>query len=468
MQGETLARRVLSRLLDKYESSEAFRKGKPTQTRIQLKLTDSIVAGYVTGRLDPDDREALHESLRTMAERRLIALKWVKFEQGNILERVYLKWERIGAAYEYLSRVPQREKLAEFTTEMEEWLKRLLNAGLPERWYFLSNWVDDILSFVRQRGRIPSSLIPEEDHSRTLLLRALVGLVRKRDTSVPVRLFSKQQLGNSKIFEKQVQSSVVRLMRRYWSVVHPLEFEAPDDDATLLRELGIESGHEDITFCGPIRFQYITSEGTATAGEIDAAVFPYGLAVDASDVHRIQITEASISRILTIENKANYRAYVRDSREPGEFVIYLGGFASPAQRAFLRLLRSFLRAPTADERVSNTSGQVSRVLPENSASTSELNRRPRVALYHWGDLDYGGILILQNLRNSCWPEAQPWRMEPRLLDDYIEYAEQIDEPYRAKLRRLLDSDGYLWAHPLVQRILLRGATLEQEALLLGE
>lgn len=460
MDGEKLARHVLSELLDKYENSEAFRKGEPTQARIQLKFTDSVVPGYASGRLDPDDRAALHSALLRLAGQGLIELKWVRFEQGNILERVYLQWERINTGYEYLCRTSQREKLAEFTAGLEQWLGKLSGEGmphadqpqqslsgdmlksrLPEAWRCIEPWIHDVLAFVRERGRIPSSLIPEDEETRGLLLRALDGLVQMAGRSMPVRIFSKQVLGNSKVFEKQVQSHVMRLVRRYWYVGHPLEVDAPEDDATLLREIGIESGHEDITFCGPIRFRYIGSDslhqGTPTTRGIDAGIFPHGLAIDASDVHRIQITEAPISRILTIENKANYRAYVRQNRQPDELVVYLGGFASPAQRTFISLLRSFVDGT--------------------------------VMFHHWGDLDYGGILILQNLRNSCWPEAVPWRMGPELLDQYIDYVEPIDDDtYRFKLERLLESNVYEWAHPLIKRILKVSGTLEQEALLGSE
>jgi hypothetical protein len=539
--GESLARGVLSALLDKYENSEAFRKGEPTQARIQLRFTDSLVPGYASGRLDPDDRTALHHTLVTMADSGFIDLKWVKFEEGNILERVYLKWERIHDIYAYLGRTPQRQKLSAFTAEMEQWLEglvgedlpgegaggerfvdrewpgegevrpgegedllddglpgggeglldddlpggseRLPHGGLAEAWRFLLNWADDVLSFVHERGRIPSSLIPEEDGTRALLLRALAGLVRMRERSLPVRLFSKRELGNSKVFEKQVQSHVIRLVRRYWSVGHPQDIEAPDDDATLLRELGIESGHEDITFCGPIRLRYQGTEATEATEEIDASVFPYGLAIDASDVHRITITEARVSRILTIENKANYRAYVRHHRQSDELVVYLGGFASPAQRVFLRLLRDFLRGRvsevgqesvalgTMSVRALDRAGCDLAALDlaglDKGLSRADASDQPTV-LHHWGDLDYGGILILQNLRNSCWPEAVPWRMEPELLDEYIDYVESIDDAYRTKLERLLESDVYAWAHPLIQRILTLGATLEQEALLLSD
>jgi hypothetical protein len=85
---------------------------------------------------------------------------------------------------------------------------------------------------------------------------------------------------------------------------------------------------------------------------------------------------------------------------------------------------------------------------------------------HWGDLDYGGILILQHLQNTCWPEVQPWRMNPELLDKFADLVEPFESIYRDKLKRLLENEKYRWAHPLLEKILEIGGTLEQEAILL--
>ncbi|MCL6443566.1 MAG: DUF2220 domain-containing protein, partial [Alicyclobacillus sp.] len=372
MDGGFFARRVLEDLVDKYEDSEAFRKGEPSKRRIQVKLTNALVPGYTDGSLDPEIRHGFHRSLTRMADDGLIELKWVQFEEGNILDRVYLVWEALDKAYLYLGRTSRRDELQGFVTDMEHWLHALLDGGLPADFQWVRAWVGEAIDTATSRGRIPSNLVPVDADTRKLLQRAIAGLVRKGEKTLPIRLFSKQYLGHSKLFEQQVQAHLIRLVRRYWPVHHASQPDLPEDDAVLLRELGIEAGHDDIAFCGPICFRYDDQPG-----DIDASVFPFGLAVDASDVHRIHVTKMAVSRILTIENKANYRTYVRHERSSDELVIYLGGFASPAQRAFLRLFRDVC---------------------------FEAAHTP---LYHWGDLDYGGILILHHLRQTCWPEAQP-------------------------------------------------------------
>lgn len=184
----------------------------------------------------------------------------------------------------------------------------------------------------------------------------------------------------------------------------------------------LETAHEDITFYGPIRFQYDDQKSI-----VDANIFPHGLAIDSADVGQIQILNLPVSRILTIENKTNYRFYVCNERRPDELVIYLGGFASPGQRRFIRLLRSYAE-----------------------------NRKSELPTFqHWGDLDYGGILILQHLQNTCWPEVQPWRMNPELLDKFADLVEPFESIYRDKLKRLLENEKLdrLFHHLTLARII---------------
>lgn len=86
-------------------------------------------------------------------------------------------------------------------------------------------------------------------------------------------------------------------------------------------------------------------------------------------------------------------------------MIYLGGFPSPGKRRFLRKLAEFQQVKVAEIK------QASPVF------------------HHWGDLDYGGILIFQTLRDSVWPDVHPWRMEPHWVDDFIQFIKPFDEEY---------------------------------------
>lgn len=433
---------ALNRLLDKYESSKVFVDGSTTIRRIQIRMTDDVLPGYLNGTLDPDEHRQLHAQLEEWAKARILSLTWVKHEEGNLLERVHLEWNGIERAYEILGRTPLKLVLNNLLEELDEWEGRLCTP-------WMLRWLRDVREQVIAKGRVPSSLVPDDERRRKLLLAALAGLVAKGGEEMPLRLFSKRYLGSSKAFENQVQSKFLSLVRRYWlperisndcSGVETLSEEF-GDDARLMAELGLETSHEDLTVCGPLVYRIASGvdveDSVAFMPLIDGRWFPFGLGIDTEMAVRMTLQDVPVRRILTIENKANYRHYIRHERDQDELVVYLGGFASPAMRHFLRKLHGFFDA-------------LSQTLP---------------AFHHWGDLDYGGILILQNLRERVWPEAQPWRMDPEWLDEFSDFVEPFTPDYALKLESLLQSPSYEWAHPLIRKLLVRRGTLEQEAFL---
>ncbi len=412
---------MVGELIHRYESSKAFVTGQPTARRIQLRMEERYAPGYFSGSADPDVIRTFHADLRSLEENGVLELKWVKHEEGNLLERVYLQWQGVERAYAWLGRQPLREQLADVAEELESWRPRLATPWLEQ-------WLDDVQAQLTEQGRFPTSLIPSDPHRRRLLLSALAGWVDKGDEELTLRLFSKRYLRSSKAFERQVQERFLAVIRRYWPPAEEL-VRAGMGDAELLNELGILSSHDDVAFAGPLRIR-------VGGQDVDASAFPYGLALGTESVRRLEVVSAPEGRVLTIENKANYRHYVQTERRADEVVVYLAGFASPVVRRFLQALREH--------------GQRQGHLPR---------------LEHWGDLDYGGILILQHLRDSVWPEAVGWRMEPVWLDRLQEYVTPFDESYRDRLYSLLQDDRYAPEWPLVQKLLDVGGTLEQEAFL---
>jgi hypothetical protein len=455
--------------LDKYEASSAFVRGQTTARRVQVNITEAVVPGYRSGWLDPDARRIFHRVLQDCSDRGLIELQWVRFEQGNLLNRVFLQWDGVDAAYTLLDRPRRVDVLEDLLQELADFETRVLGlhpkaelagvdrtdvevGGLP---LWVGWWLDDIRQHIHDKGKIPSSLIPLESDQRESLLAAVYGLLHHGEDALGKRLFSRRYLGGSKVFEQQVAGKFIGLLRRYWLPEYAQkqhrnpsalrEFLVEDD--LLLAEVGIEVSHEDVTFCGPLVAKL--PEGQI----LDCRSFRYGLALDTAAVDAMTVVDLPVRQILSIENKANYRHYVQCERQPDELVVYLAGFASPAMRRFLRKLRAFLATETG----CGGSGFVLGGLDSNYSKLTQLK--------HWGDLDYGGILILQGLRDTAWPEAVPWRMEPERLEEYAQYLEPFTEDYRHKLAQLLEQDEYGWARPLVQGLLHTGGTLEQEAFL---
>jgi hypothetical protein len=81
---------------------------------------------------------------------------------------------------------------------------------------------------------------------------------------------------------------------------------------------------------------------------------------------------------LTIENLASFNRHVREVRQAGELVVYTGGFPS---RAVMKALQALCRAG--------------------------MN-----ALWHWGDIDEGGLRITDFLARKL-----PVAVQPHLMTD---------------------------------------------------
>lgn len=133
---------------------------------------------------------------------------------------------------------------------------------------------------------------------------------------------------------------------------------------------------------------------------------------------------SSPSYILTIENWASFSRYTHEVADDGA-VLYTAGFPSPDVRAVLRLLAGFW---------------------------------PEAPMYHWGDVDAGGLLIAESLENAAGRAVVPHLMSFDLPSRHWRRAASI-----GRLARLAKKPGP-WGD-LARRLMSEGAkTLEQEAI----
>ena len=146
------------------------------------------------------------------------------------------------------------------------------------------------------------------------------------------RVFSKYCLGDSKLFEKKLESTVLSIARKYHT-----DIEEGMDHTQVLSQLFIEEYSQELALKGPLR---ISVDGQ----EINLGQFRYGAVLNSQMlVHAKPQPGQNIKRILTIENKANYMAAPYDEEA---VIIYSHGFFTPKEREFLINLREILCAET--------------------------------------------------------------------------------------------------------------------------
>ncbi len=386
---------LLNRILDKTEGSSCDWKGQKDGGRsYKIHQEDYQRRG----------RKELIQDLIALEKRGLVQVKWYSWHSEPELVKYRLcqlpEFCRLTGRKMKLQRV--REELA----LLDEWGSRLQ-----------SGWLKDYYRELREKIAGGKSL-EKTLHGGTALLSCLSALEGLQEPMY-IRIFSKQYLGSSKVFERKLRSEVISIARRY----HPEVDEAMSEEE-VLSQLYLEHYAQELALKGELR---IRLEGR----EIDLSDFRYGLVLNAETLKHAEPipSQGRLKRIITVENKANYTWI---PWEKGTLILFSHGFFSPRERAFLRRL-----AQTA----------------------------PQAEYFHTGDLDYGGARIFRYIRTQIFPALKPLWMDAPTYDRYLPEAVEMEDSAWEKIKGLEAEEPLL--KPLIARIREEKKVIEQEAFLFG-
>lgn len=169
---------------------------------------------------------------------------------------------------------------------------------------------------------------------------------------------------------------------------------------------------------GPLLFTSVDNKSIQT--DFPPAVGLWGQQVQSVSPVR------NITKITSIENLATFMRYVRKEKDENEVVLYSGGIPSPAYRLVYKMI---------------------------------IQELPEVDLYHWGDIDLGGFIILSMMEEIAGKTVIGYRMSNKdyNLKDYDKKMTKL-EVDRLKLIQLTNAN----------KVILEGAIcaeqkFEQEA-----
>lgn len=347
------ARAILGRLIDRYERKPD--RMKRIIERAPLRFAEAA------------DREAF-ECLVTDAHR--VGAVDVEFGHGEIahlVEKVVLKDP--DRLYAFLSRLPRPLRVAAAV----EQLRRLCTPSTAGARDALERITAGWLA-----GRDRPLGMAWEDVPEAGRFVAALDAALKKDPSdrSDLRTYSRRTLGDSKAIERQTNRicSFMRLTGR----VDP---QLSDDDILIL--LGLEKYPQPVLIAGPLR-----------AGSVELSALLYvGVPPDAVDLLE---PADEIRTILTIENLASFNRHIREARDPGDVVIYTGGFPS---RAVVAALLALCRGG----------------IPE---------------VWHWGDIDAGGVRIAEYLYRVLPVPLRLHMMTPSLAK---QFGTRLDTPLTLKV-----------------------------------
>lgn len=229
---------------------------------------------------------------------------------------------------------------------------------------------------------------------------------------------------------------LAQLAAGHTKAVRPRDFAADIERATGRGFDELVSEHTTaVLTAGPVSWRF-------GGYPVDARAFAPWVAIPEPVLVGMRDLRVDASVLVTVENQTPFEALAASGGRgcegaPPEICVFTSGFAGRAVRRWIRLLLG--------------SGAISEV-------------------WHWGDLDPGGVGIFEDLRALIAKVApgvpvRPWRMEPTLLRHPAAVA--LTEGDRARmLQRTISDDSPL--RVLWEGMLQHGAKLEQEALLAGE
>lgn len=241
--------------------------------------------------------------------------------------------------YQFLGRTPKADTAATAIADLRPRLPDLPEAMAPLFDALEANW---------RRGRGLAGLSFDHLHIVAQCLLAVAALVDGRLDGQDLRTFSRRATGDSKFVEAH-QGRIVDLLRLVAEVPEELDSEE------VLASHGIARYPQPCLLSGPVSYR---GQPLPTR--------PYlGIAPDMIDALGVV---GAPPWILTIENLASFNRQAREL--PGDgILLYTGGFPSDATLACLLALAKATTCP----------------------------------IYHWGDIDAGGIKIAYRIERALAP-----------------------------------------------------------------
>lgn len=410
---------IVDKIIDKCEkSSRDWRSGVSGRRTMRIESEDYDKCG----------KSALISEVKELEFRGLIEIeKWVT--RGSDVDIIAFRVEKLDRFYELAK---SEGRMVWPKQERVDYYRGMLEAELGKG--IEKNWIREYYRYLI--SRLDQGIFPKGVEKLELYTCCLRGIDELKEP-VYKRVFSKKYLKSSKKFEKEVQSHLISIAKKYCD-----EIEEDMDDKSVLSQLLVEEYAQELEIKGPLRL-VIESEdeiqpknGTEMEGgmlpdqEIDMSVFIYGVTLNSAMLKysRIVPKQPNIRRIITIENKANFVSMPYD---PHTLYIFSHGYFSPKERKFLQKLAYILS-------------------------------KEDVEYYHSGDLDYGGIKIYEYIKKRIFPELRPYLMDEETYDRYLEYGEEAPESVLKKIKtvELPEFQG------VIDRILETGLMIEQESFLI--
>lgn len=406
---------ILENLLDRYEKSGQFLgKDSPRKIAFRVEKEEELEC-----RLErAEEKEQFLEALTRLRQEGLIDFSWVRYETGNLVDRIWLNTdgEILKQSYKALGRVAKGDKIEDLKTRLKFWLGKIRKDEGEIR-----PFLERLLEQTENKRRYPRYFTEISQRDDDIL--ECLAFLAENQQEIQERVLSSRLYGDSKYFEREIKSKVLSVLRAIKKIA---EEEFSEED--LLREKGLVKWPEIMEFTGPVKVW------TDRDKCMDFGVQTDGAYINSLTIEKIRRVELEgIRRVLLIENKANYVWYVAEKRQEDELVLFHGGCYSPVKGKWFRQVYG-----------------------------AGLQSQSQVEFYHWSDIDVGGFRIFNRLKTEIMPALKPYCMDTATLTMYAERGIRFGDSYKKLLQDMETDARYLEFWELIGEMLRLELRLEQE------
>lgn len=282
-----------------------------------------------------------------------VTLKYGRRERKHLIERVTVKDAALLARH--LGREPSRIRAADARRRLDE----CIQDGPP--------WLEETLEEMSSRwsrGEAAYKLAARDVDASREFLMLLRAIAKDEARGIDARSFALRVTGDTKAFDRH-SGRLGSVLARQLNIL-------PD---AVWQHIGLERYPHPVHVRGPLRSE--DAHGTLTDGRSRpfASFHPEAI----SSLRLV----ARPRYILSIENYASFNRYVREIDDDG-LVLYTGGFPSAGVVSVLTWI------------------------VEHTDAT--------VPLYHWGDIDPGGLRIFRFLEEALARTLRPHLMDKPLAE----------------------------------------------------
>lgn len=386
---------ILSLLLDKYESSLTYESRNLVHQ--SFALTPDKVYHRYNDNFEPQENVILFEKeLEELESYGLVSLSW----KNNVVTRI----TAVDAAIQHFYEIIGRREKKDIIKDQRKFYKSCLGRNR-----IIDDFANEELSRL-DSGKKPSYSLKEADDIVRLLDFILSdnGETLERELSIAV-------LGDSKIFEKKYRNRIVKILEKYAETDDLFDlYDKREQQIAVLEKYGILTNPSSVWVRGRGRIFFQDKTEMQLSDR-----YPIGLSTGTiSLIEYIRIEEPSL---MTIENLTSFNRF----REDGIFTMYLGGYHNMAKQHLISLISD----------------------------------AKRLELYHFGDIDPDGFLILERLRQRTGIDFKPYHMDIADLKQFERYTRHLEKNDITKAENLIKRGRYT---EIMKYMLSHNEKLEQE------